>query len=460
MTEGERTIAAISTANGRGGVAVIRISGAGALSIARQMFTPRQKGVRAGEFEPYRLYPGDIQAEHFKDFGMCAYFKAPKSYTGEDVIEFHCHGGTEIAQGILKQTYRLGASPAEAGEFTKRAFLNGKMTLSAAEGVADMINADSESMIKAGYSLLQNDLGKRVVRLQNKIKHLLASIEVDMDYPEEELDRSLPDLTGISDILSGLISELDGLLRSYTAAGRTVNKGITVAIVGSPNSGKSSLLNAILGQNKAIVSDIEGTTRDVVEGTIHLNGILFRLYDTAGIRESKDVIERIGVEKAEEILSSADVVLHVVDGSKQLQSADVLLHEKISQKERFLSLTVVNKSDLQSAFVPPNEGTEWNILPLSAKSGEVDCLTDSLYNSVKDRYTFDHNFVVEERHYNALKAGRELLEKARLAVEAGVPSELLTVDLSECWQRLGEITGETANEEIITEIFSKFCVGK
>lgn len=454
MNEG--TISAISTANGAGGVAIVRMSGENALNIAKKMFIPVKKTI---EWEPYRLYPGEIAAEYFSDFGMCVYFKAPRSYTGEDVVEFHCHGGTEIARGILKRTFALGALPAEAGEFTRRAFLNGKMTLSAAEGVADMINARSESMIRAGYSLLNNALGDKVKQMQERIKNLLASIEVDLDYPEEDLIHSVPDLSGIEGVLFSLKTEAERLMNSYSVYGRTVKEGISVAIVGKPNSGKSSLLNAILGQNKAIVSEIRGTTRDIVEGKIDLHGIRFHLFDTAGIRESDDLIERIGVEKAEALLDGADIVLHVLDGTTSGDEEDVELQRRIRKRERFLHLSLLNKSDLPLSWKKPTE-FEGDVVSLSAKQKEnVEHVLTLLYESVRDKYNFDSDFVIEERHYRSLERAKESLGRA-LSACRDATLDFLTVDISEAWQALGEITGETANEEIIREIFSKFCVGK
>lgn len=455
----EDTIAAISTANGRGGVAVIRVSGDEALTIAKKMFRP-VGGKNVSEFESYRMYPGTIDAGTFTDFGLCVYFKSPKSYTGEDVVEFHCHGGTEIAQGILRRSFGAGARPAEAGEFTKRAFLNGKMSLSAAEGVADMINAQSGSMIRAGYSLYREKLNKQIEEERKKLTTLIASIEVNIDYPEEELEETLPDLRNISTDLRAMVNRLKELCSSYERAGKKVKNGVTVAIVGLPNSGKSSLLNAILGYDKAIVSSVAGTTRDVVEGEIESDGFLFRLYDTAGIRESEDMIERIGVKKAEKILDSADIVLHVIDASVPYDTENDKLYANAEKTDRLLRLTILNKIDLLKGEKTKNpfEGDEY--IAVSAESGEnVKEILRTLRDTLKNSYDFNSDFLIEERHYRALSSAAERLETV-IENCGKIPLDILTGDITRAWSLLGEITGETANEEIINEIFSKFCVGK
>lgn len=455
----EDTIAAIATANGSGGLSVVRMSGADSLHIAARMFAP--SGKRAvKDFSPYRMYPGVISAENFTDYGLCVYFRAPHSYTGEDVIELHCHGGTQIARGILKRAFSLGARPAEAGEFTKRAFLNGKLTLAAAEGIADMINATSESMIRAGYSLYRNELSSRVRAVQEQLTFLLAGIEAGIDYPEEDLQDSLPALRDISRRLREISGELNAMKSSYERVGRLVKEGVSVAIAGLPNAGKSSLLNALLGYDKAIVSDIEGTTRDIVEGEIQLRGVRFRLYDTAGIRESGDVIERAGVEKAEKLAAGADIVLHVVDGSVPLREEDVKLSAALRGGRRLLQLTVYNKCDLPSAGkIRRDKLSGDDYLPLSAKTTDGTEALLARLAATADLGGTDGKTVVEERHYRALSSAAQMLERAARDAE-NTPLDMLTVDISQAWQKLGEITGETANEEIIGEIFSKFCVGK
>lgn len=292
-------IAAIATAEGRGGVAIVRASGTGALELARNMFSHK------GEYLPNMLYAGEIDGGSFRDYGMCVYFRAPKSYTGEDTVEFHCHGGREIARGILRRALDLGARMAERGEFTKRAFLNGKLSLSAAEGVADMIDAESEAQVRAGYSLYTEKLTDEGKRLQGILLECLAGIDADLDYPEEDLSADTRMQT--KERLEQVQSALAALLKQYRA-GKKLKSGVSVALCGNPNAGKSSLFNALLGSDRAIVSATAGTTRDVVEGAIEINGVLFRLIDTAGLRESQDEIEREGIRRAERAIESADLI--------------------------------------------------------------------------------------------------------------------------------------------------------
>ena len=266
-------IAAISTPAGRGGVAVIRISGESPLKVAEKMFFPSGK-VKPEDFEPYRMYPGEIAAEHFKDFGLCVYFKAPRSFTGEDVVEFHCHGGTSIARGILSRALSLGCRSAERGEFTKRAFLNGKLSLSSAEGLIDMINGESEAEVRAGYMLYGEKLNREVDALQAGLTEILAQIDADMDFPEEDIEHT--DLADVGARIGGLAERLKKMLETYRT-GSKVKQGVNVVIAGRPNTGKSSLLNALLAREKAIVSSVPGTTRDAVEGTLEIEGVRFNL---------------------------------------------------------------------------------------------------------------------------------------------------------------------------------------
>lgn len=446
----EENIAAIATPAGKGGVAIIRISGKSPLVIAAKMFTPVGK-TKVADFEPYRMYPGRIDGGNFEDYGLCVYFKAPASYTGEDIVEFQCHGGESIARGILKQTFRLGAKPAGRGEFTKRAFLNGKLSLASCEGVADMINGESEAEVKAGYLLYSEKLTDKVRALQSQLKTLLAGIDVSVDYPEEDIEEQ--HIAELKEELKKLSQEISLLTASY-AVGKKIKSGVTVAICGKPNTGKSSLLNRLLGYDKAIVSDIAGTTRDAVEGVLEIDGRKFNLYDTAGVRESGDFVESIGIERAEAIIRSADVAVFVADISAQgkIDEEDARVLEMVSGKPL---IKVLNKVDLT------NDETETDAdVHTSTVTGEgIAKLKQLLYEKGFGARTEDAAFLIEQRHFDALERANESLKKAIVAC-LSQPLDLIGIDVKEAWDALGEITGETATEAIIQEIFEKFCVGK
>ncbi|MBQ8284474.1 MAG: tRNA uridine-5-carboxymethylaminomethyl(34) synthesis GTPase MnmE [Clostridia bacterium] len=444
----EENIAAIATPPGKGGVAIIRISGKNPLEIAEKMFTPSGK-TAVKQFEPYRMYPGTIDGGAFSDYGLCVYFKAPASYTGEDIVEFQCHGGENVARGILKQTFRLGAKSAGKGEFTKRAFLNGKLSLASAEGVADMINGESEAEVKAGYLLYSEKLTATVRDLQSELKTLLAGIDVSVDYPEEDIEEQ--HVKELSLALKGLSNRITVLTASY-GVGKKIKSGVTVAICGKPNTGKSSLLNRLLGYDKAIVSNVAGTTRDAVEGTIEIDGRKFNLYDTAGVRESGDKIESIGIERAQSIIHSADVAVFVTDASEKIDEEDGRVLDMVQGKPL---IKVVNKIDLTY------DETETDAdVCTSAVTGEgILKLKELLYEKSFGARGEDAAFLIEERHYDALRRANEHLQTAIMACETQ-PLDLIGIDVKEAWDALGEITGETATEAIIEEIFAKFCVGK
>jgi len=444
----EENISAIATPPGKGGVAIIRISGKNPLDIAKKMFTTVGK-TAVEDFEPYRMYPGQIDGGNFCDYGLCVYFKAPASYTGEDIVEFQCHGGESVARGILKQTFRMGAKPAGRGEFTKRAFLNGKLSLASAEGVADMINGESEAELKAGYLLYSEKLTNTVRDLQSELKTLLAGIDVSVDYPEEDIEEQHVQELAIA--LQGLRMRLSTLTASY-AVGKKIKSGVTVAICGKPNTGKSSLLNRMLGYDKAIVSEIAGTTRDAVEGVLEIDGRKFNLYDTAGVRESGDRIENIGIERAESIIRSADVAVFVTETMQQLDDEDARVLEMVKGKPL---IKVINKVDLT------NDETETDADVLtSAVTGEgIARLKELLYEKGFGERGEDAAFLIEERHFEALTRANDALKRAIDACGMQ-PLDLIGIDVKEAWDALGEITGETATEAIIEEIFSKFCVGK
>ena len=424
-------ISAIATASGTGGVAIIRMSGEGALDAARKMFSHR------GDYVPNHMYAGVIDAGSFQDFGLCVYFRAPASFTGEDVVELHCHGGTEIARGVLRRTLSLGARPAERGEFTKRAYLNGKLSLSACEGLGEMISASSEAQVRAGYLLYTEKLTKLGTQLQHILTECLAQTDAELDYPEEDLETASAEK--ISALLGQVKERLAALVAQY-GAGRKIRAGVRVALVGAPNAGKSSLLNALLGYERAIVSDVPGTTRDLNEGTISIEGVNFLLTDTAGLRESEDKVEREGVRRALEAVRSADVIVWLRDGAPAPEfPPDTPV------------ITVGAKSDLAR-----REGCD---VQLSSVTGEgLDELRCLLYERGFGRKN-DGAFLLSERHAAALREALALVTQACEAVRCA-PPELYAEDIRRAWASLGAISGETANEAVIDEIFAHFCVGK
>ena len=440
-------IAAISTGLVASGVAVIRISGDTPLKIAEQMFKPTGK-VKVCDFEPNRLYTGEILAENFSDFGMCVYFKGPKSFTGEDTVEFHSHGGVAITRGILNKILSLGVRLARNGEFTKRAFLNGKLSLSSAEGLIDMINSESESGVKAGYYLYREKLLAKVNDIQNVLTDALSQIDVDMDFPEEDIESTATPV--IARQLQECVTQIDDLLKTYRV-GRTLKNGVSVAIVGKPNTGKSSTLNALLNFDKAIVSDVAGTTRDVVEGSIDINGVRFNFADTAGIRQSNDNIEMLGVNLSKKIVNQSDLIVFIADGL-DFNDKDEEILDFIKDKNHIF---VVNKTDC-SNFT--DERADLDISAINKTN--VDGLRQAIYEkTVGNGIDLNGDFLCEERHFEALNNAKEKLLMAKASVGVA-PLDLLAIDVKDAWDYLGEISGKTATEEIINNIFSKFCVGK
>ncbi len=440
-------IAAISTGMVASGVAVIRISGDSPLAVANKMFKPLGK-VNVIDFAPNVMYAGEIEAQGFTDFGMCVYFKAPKSFTGEDTVEFHCHGGTAITKGILSKILSLGVRLATNGEFTKRAFLNGKLSLSSAEGLIDMINSESVSGVKAGYYLYREKLLKKVTDIQNVLTDSLSQIDVDMDFPEEDIEQTAT--PKIKQDLINSIAEIDALLKTYRT-GRTLKNGVKVGIVGKPNTGKSSTLNALLNYDKAIVSSIAGTTRDIVEGSIDINGVRFNFFDTAGIRESEDVIEEIGVSLSKRILEESDLILFIADAS-DFNSEDEKILSLVKDKNL---LFVINKTDV-SDF--KDERADLYVSALNKTN--IEELSKAIFEkTVENGIDLNGDFLCEERHFEALSRAKEKLQSALSAIEL-VTLDLLAIDVKDAWDALGEISGKTATEEIINNIFAKFCVGK
>ena len=439
-------IAAISTALGAAGVAVIRISGDTPLTVAEKLFKPLGK-ISVGDFEPNKMYVGEINADDFCDFGMCVFFKAPRSFTGENVVEFHTHGGTAIVKGVLKKILASGARLAERGEFTKRAFMNGKLSLSSAEGLIDMINSETESGVRAGYALYREKLTAKITEMQNVLLDAVSQIDVDMDFPEEDLEATSE--TRVRVDLENVLAQTEKLISTFRT-GRVLKNGVKVGIVGKPNTGKSSLLNALLSYDKAIVSGIAGTTRDVVEGAIDVDGVRFNLYDTAGIRDTDDEIEHVGVAMSEKTVKECDALLFVADAG-DITEEDEKIYASVKDKN---VIFVVNKTDLS------DEKDKRADVYISAASGEnVEELKKMLYERVVGKVDTNADYLCEERHLAALSEARDKIASA-LSVLGKEPLDILAIDVRAAWQSLGEITGKTATEEIINNIFSKFCVGK
>ncbi len=440
-------ISAISTALSPSGVAVIRISGSTPLEVAEKMFKPIGK-TKVKDFTPNVMYVGEIVCDGFTDFGMCVYFKAPKSFTGEDTIEFHCHGGLAISQGVLKKSLASGARLATNGEFTKRAFLNGKLSLSSCEGLIDMINSESEAGVKAGYYLYREKLNNEINGMQDLLTDALSEIDVDMDFPEEDL--SLQSHDKVKENLNIVVEKVDSLLKTFNV-GRTLKNGVSVGIVGKPNTGKSSLLNALLNYDKAIVSDIAGTTRDIVEGSIDINGVRFNFSDTAGIRENTDLVEGLGVGLSKKIASSSDLILFVMDGGN-IDSEDEKIYSTIKDKNK---IVIVNKIDNGKYH-----DDRADIYISCLRKENLDKLRELIYNkTISNGIDLNGDFLTEERHYLALKKAKESLLEALRNIE-NVTLDILAIDIKNGWDALGEISGRTATEDIINNIFSKFCVGK
>ncbi len=437
------TIVALATPDvERGAIGIIRMSGEDSLSIARKIFSA--KGFE--EVEPNKMYLGKVQAKNFNDRAFCMYCKAPKSYTGEDVVEFHTHGGKIIIQGILRELVSLGARPALAGEFTKRAYFNGKLNLAEAEGLADMINAQSEAEVNQAYRLMKGEVSKGIEELKTLLLTASANIEVALDYPEELLEDTFsPTLS----ILNEAKTKLENLYNT-SKQGAVAREGISIALCGLTNVGKSSLMNAILKDERAIVTDIAGTTRDVLAGAFMLDGVNVEVLDTAGIRESSDVVERIGIERATRAIEGADLVLFLSDTSVEESQEEIELYDKIKRKKH---IRVANKGDIK-AF-----NRDCDIL-IEAKSGKnVDALISLISSKLELSTRLKSPVLTRERQIYAVG---EALKAVESAIKAMLTATLdcIVVDIKSAYSSLASLTGEDVAESVVDEIFSKFCVGK
>lgn len=441
------TIAAIATPLGTGAVGIIRLSGESALEIAARVFSPYKLN-SLKDAVPYMMYLGRLDCGGVKDRALAVFFRAPASYTGEDMVEFHCHGGATLLGHVLNGLLSLGARIADRGEFTRRAFLNGKMDLSDAEGVIDMINGESAAAVNAGYRLATGGTSAAVRALTAPLLDVIAHMEAALDYPEEMEEESR---LAAKPVIDALIEKTRALLLTCRR-GSIVKNGITAAIVGETNVGKSSLLNALAGRERAIVTEIAGTTRDSIEESVEWRGVTLRFIDTAGIRESADPVESLGIRRSRNIASSSDIVLLVSDGSRPNNAKKSELLKDVNEKTPVIE--VVNKSDL----MPKKKSSGFSI---SAKTGEnVDALKDKIVETVLgENIDASGELITSLRHKEALERALTSLVSAKENFDA-VPAECTLLDLRAAYSAFGEITGDTADEKIIDTIFSKFCLGK
>lgn len=452
------TVAAISTPYGKGGVGMIRISGPEAFTVAEAMFRP-QSGRRVGELSERQATYGKIlyKKEHLDD-GILTLYKAPRSFTGENVAEICCHGGVLLTERVLESALLCGAVPAGAGEFSKRAFLNGKITLSEAEAVIDLINAESEAQLRIAGENSTGALGYRVQGIYEDLCRLLASMYAFTDYPDEDLTELSPE--ELREELLNILRKLETLKAGYRQ-GHAVMEGLKTVIVGRPNTGKSSLLNGMLGKKRAIVSPIAGTTRDTVEENVFVGRVLLHLCDTAGIHEAADNIEQLGVARSLEKLKEAELILAVFDGSEQATEEDQRLLELLeSQKVPVIAL--LNKSDLPSRF-DRTLLSSYKTLVFSAKEEgmprELPRYLEELFETER-LDTSEKGLLTNARQAAATEEALSAVKRALEALEIGQTQDLAALDLEIAMERLGEIDGRSVREDIVSEIFSRFCVGK
>ena len=429
----EKTICAISTPIGVGGISIIRLSGKNSLEIVNKILeTPLNNP------EPRKMMLKKIKAGDIKDNAMVVYFKAPFSFTGEDLVEIQCHGGVFLTNEILKALLNNGAVLAENGEFTKRAFLNGKISLDKAEGVIDMINAESSEELKAGYELLNGNLTKQIESMQNILTDVLAETNVSIDYPENDIEYTT--IEKFSDKTQDLINKIDEI-KNTSETGMIIKNGINIAILGSPNVGKSSLMNSLLGYNRAIVTNIAGTTRDTLTESYVFSGIKVNLIDTAGIRESDNEVEQIGINLAKEKLKTADLILFVLDSTREITEEEIEL------------------KDFDITKLGENLPKTIEISALENKN--ITQLKQLIYDEIINKNIIGNSTIITNiRHKNALENAENSLKDALKTLNSTENLELFSIDLTNAYNYLGEITGNSNVENIIDRIFSKFCLGK
>ena len=446
------TIVGISTAMGKGAISIIRLSGPQAIEIVNKVF----KGRNLNKVKSHTIHYGHIyNKEELLDEVLVSVFKAPKTYTAEDVVEINCHGGSFVTNQVLKLLLEHNARLAEAGEFTKRAFLNGRIDLTKAESVMDVIDAESKNALKLANKGLRGDIADLITKKQQELLDIVAVIAVNIDYPESDAVEEMTNMKVLPKI-NKLIKDLEEILRKSNTAEK-IKHGIDTVIVGQPNVGKSSLLNALLREDKAIVTSIAGTTRDVIEGKLNLENITLNLIDTAGIRETSDEVEKIGVDRSKAWLEKAELVLFLIDGNKEIDEEDFRLYETVKKYDH---LVIVNKQDLEQKA---NITSFDNPIYISTKNQEdINKLEKAIVDKVlMDDINLDNlTYVSNARQIDRLKHAIENLKNAVKAIDDGVYIDFIDIYLQDAWNSLGEILGNIKDGSLLDELFSKFCLGK
>ena len=454
------TICAIATGMGNAGIGIIRISGSEAINIASKVFKPANDKKVVKTMKSYTAaFGGVYDGDNMIDEGILLLMKGPHTYTCEDVCELQCHGGVHVLKEVLEAVIKAGARIAEPGEFTKRAFLNGRIDMSQAESVMDIINAKNDFAVKSSLVQLKGELKDRITEMRDTILYNTAFIESALDDPEHYSLEGYPQKLRV--IVDNMVDNVDKLLATYDN-GRVLKEGIKTVIPGKPNAGKSSLLNLLLGEDRAIVTEIEGTTRDTLEEVVNINGIILNIVDTAGIRSTDDVVEKIGVDKALKNVDNADLILYVVDGSKQLDDNDSQIISHIKGRN---VITVINKSDLDVVVdkLLISEELPGDIIEISAKYGDG---KEELYNILNDKFFSgqlqynDELYITNSRHKDELIKTRESLSKVIESIDMGMEEDFFSIDLLDAYEHLGMILGETMRDDLADKIFAEFCMGK
>ncbi|MDR3838218.1 MAG: tRNA uridine-5-carboxymethylaminomethyl(34) synthesis GTPase MnmE, partial [Eubacterium sp.] len=442
------------------GIGIVRISGDEALDVADRIFRPKKGSRKVSDMETHTIHYGYVtDGDEVIDEVMLLIMKAPRSYTCEDTIEIDCHGGVLVMKKILETVLKYGARPAEPGEFTKRAFLNGRIDLSQAESVIDVINAQNELALKSSVSQLQGAVLEKIKAIRAVVLHEIAFIESALDDPEHVSLEGYPEQ--LHEIMSDAHSKVKKLLDS-SDNGKMLKEGINTAIVGKPNAGKSSLLNILVGEERAIVTEIAGTTRDILQEQIQIGGIGLNVIDTAGIRDTEDIVEKIGVNKSREYIEKADLIIYVVDSSTELDENDQEIIEAIRNKK---AIVLLNKSDLDAKTDASVLQTQLSkpILSISAKNNtgihELETLIEEMFFSGKLSFN-DEVYITNIRQKNALAEAQNSLKMVLQSIADGMPEDFFTIDMMNAYEALGTIIGESVGEDLVNEIFSKFCMGK